>query len=285
MRLERLGALLRACLLVLGVGVVGCTPGVLEPREPTPGVPHFKVATYNIFSLMETDDPTLAAIGATDADIVCLQEVTPVWKERLRERYSAEYPYMLFREHTGASGLGVLSRYPLTGGELEFVADWHPAWHVDAQTPAGWLQVLVVHLRADFTGEGGYINSYLDVNDDHVLQAEVFTSNGAQGVPTVVLGDFNEGPNAPAVEYIESLGFRNALPLYHPGQYTWRKASVGDQLDMPIDHVLFDGWTDSLNAYVLVEGNSDHIPVVAHLEQVGEWPLRELTPDPSEALP
>src|SRR5688572_4089059 len=102
-------------IVVLSLALTACGPDVLEPRDPTPGAAHFKVATYNVLSEMSGDGATISTVGATDADVICLQEVTPEWREVLVARYSDEYPYMLFREHTGASGLGVLSRYPLSG--------------------------------------------------------------------------------------------------------------------------------------------------------------------------
>jgi endonuclease/exonuclease/phosphatase family metal-dependent hydrolase len=282
----RLGEKWRALLVASAPMLAACGPDVLEPRDPTPGVPHFKIATYNVLSTMPHDEPTVATVGATDADVLCLQEVTPEWRGVLVERYSADYPYMLFREHTGASGLAVLSRYPLAGGDLMFVADWHPAWHVNAETPAGWLQLLVVHLRAKFD-ERGYatpVESYVNWGDDHLLEAQTYVASSIEEVPTVVLGDFNEGPEDPAIEYFESLGYENALPLYHPGQFTWRYASVGDQANDAIDHVLFNRFMAPLNAYVLVRGNSDHIPVVAHLEANGEWPALTHSVSQSQAL-
>ncbi|HVJ16376.1 MAG TPA: endonuclease/exonuclease/phosphatase family protein [Polyangiaceae bacterium] len=276
--------MLRLC--VLSLGLVACGPDVLEPREPTPGVPHFKVATYNVFSEMEGDEPTLATIGATGADVICLQEVTPGWRELIVARYSDQYPYMLFKEHTGASGLGVISRYPLAGGDHLFFRQWHPAWQVSAETPAGWLQLLVIHLRAkfDLRGYDNVLVSYTNWGTDHVLETQSFVQSGIEDAPTVILGDFNEGPEDDAVEYLESIGYDNALPLYHPGQYTWRHASLGDQADDAIDHVLFNHYMAPLNAFVLVKGNSDHIPVVAHLEANGTWPALGHAASDSQAL-
>jgi endonuclease/exonuclease/phosphatase (EEP) superfamily protein YafD len=282
--------------IVLSLGLAGCGPDVLEPRAPTPGVPHFKVATYNVLGEMSDDRETIETIGDTNADVICLQEVTPEWREVLIERYSQTYPYMLFKEHTGASGLGVISRYPLSGGELMFVRRWHPAWRVNAQTPAGWLQLLVVHLRAKFDDRGyeSVVSSYANWENDHVLQTQAYVGSNLEEAPTVVLGDFNEGPTDAAVEYLESAGYENVLPLYHPGQYTWRHASVGDQANDAIDHILFNRFMDSLNAYVLVRGNSDHIPVIAHFEAVGSWPelghsvsasQARATSEPSEMSP
>jgi endonuclease/exonuclease/phosphatase (EEP) superfamily protein YafD len=76
----------------------------------------------------------------------------------------------------------------------------------------------------------------------------------------MVLGDFNDGENGDAVAYLATLGLTDALPLFHPGQFTWRHPSLANQFDEALDHVLFDEWVEPLNAYVVNQGRSDHIP-------------------------
>ncbi len=269
----------------LAAALCGCGPTPLEPRDPTPGVPHFRIATYNVLSLMAYDAETVDTVGATNADIICLQEIDTAWRDVLRDKYSSTYPYMLFRDHSGASGLAVLSKYPVSGSELLTYRDFHPAWHVNALTPAGWLQLLIVHLRAKFSDYDSPVEAYVKVDADHLQETKSFVELNVEDMPTVVLGDFNEGVDGPSVEYLESVGYTNALPLYHPGQFTWRQRSLGDQLNMTIDHVLFDHHFEPLNAYVLVRGNSDHIPVIAHLEASGPWPELDFMAQASEALP
>jgi len=268
----------------LSLAMCACGPDVLEPRDPTPGVPHFKVATYNILGISASDPATLATIGATNAEVIALQEVTDEWMVSIRQRYSADYPYMLFKPVHGAAGLGVISKYPLSGSELLFVNDWHPAWHVGAQTPAGWLQLLIVHLRSKFTGRDDPVEAYVNVDSDHLYQTQQYVAHSIEDVPTLVLGDFNEDPEGDSVRYLESMGYENVLPLYHPGQFTWHQASLGDQMDMTIDHILFNDFLESLNAYVLNRGNSDHLPVIGHFEANRPWPELDLTPSSSEAL-
>lgn len=248
---------------------LGCGERPLEPREPTPGVPHYKLVTYNI-AYFTSGDPTLSAVGETDGDVIALQEVDPEWADQLAERYVADYPYMLFRAEEGPKGLGVMSRFPIAdGGFHDAPKDWHPAWHVLVQTPSGPIQLLNVHLRALFDGSSDPVGSYFNTSNDHVNEMYLFTSACLEDVPTVVLGDFNEGVGGEAVEYLEDRGYRNALPLFHPGQPTWHAPSVANQMQMTIDHVLFDSAFEPLNAYVLDIGTSDHMPVVAHLEMPG----------------
>jgi len=267
-----------ALLLVL----VGCGERPLEPRDPTPGVPHYKVKTYNVETGRHHDKATIEAVGIDSADIVCLQESDPTWETTLRERYSGIYPYQLYRHNypnEGAADLGVLSKFPVEeSGWHPGPNGWHPAWHVRVHTPSGRIEILNVHLRSAHAGNGNLVSSYLSTKDDHRYEIGQFMGDHDwEGTPVIVLGDFNEGTDGAAVEYLEDRGFRNALPLYHPGQFTWRHDSVANQFTQTLDHILFDGHFEPLNAWVKRAGNSDHIPVVAHLEAADTWPEAPLS--------
>lgn len=263
-----------ACLLL---APIGCGEAPLEPREPTAGRAHFTIATFNVEDGKETDRATVETIGATKADLICLQETGDGWVEVIKQRYASEYPYMVF-EPGGTGGLAVLSKRRLVSRAVyPGEAGGHPSWSLFAETPAGWFSLLNVHLRSLYAAKKGLIGDYLSWGSDHVTQLESVwtTSSGEEMVrslPRMVLGDFNDGENGDAVEYLSSLGLRDALPLFHPGQYTWRHPSLANQFNEALDHVLFDRWVEPLNAYVLNQGNSDHIPVVAHFEVSTPWP-------------
>jgi endonuclease/exonuclease/phosphatase family metal-dependent hydrolase len=255
--------------------VLGCGERPLEPRDPTPGVPHWTIQTFNVEAGDHDDSATVKAVGAADADVVCLQETTPEWQAAIEERYLERYPYQLFQHNfpdPGAAGLAVLSRFPVRdGGWHPSSKGWFPGWHVLVDTPDGTFQILNVHLRSAHTGQGNIASSYLSSGSDHVEELAAFVSHCPEGTPTVVLGDFNEGVGGRAVEYLEDRGFDNALPLFHPGQHTWRKPSVANQFTQTLDHILFDGSFAPLNAWVLDIGHSDHLPVIAHLEAAHPW--------------
>jgi endonuclease/exonuclease/phosphatase family metal-dependent hydrolase len=258
---------LALCLLLLG-----CGERPLEPRDPTPGVPHFRFVTYNVHFPEARDTTTLDTVRRTHGDVICLQETDLAWSEALSVALANEYPYMLFKPLEGAAGLGVLSHFPIADlGLLPRPEGWHPAWHLVVDTPAGPVQLLNVHLRASFDGDGDPISSFLATGEDHLDEIRSFTQVLDSGAPRIVLGDFNEGVDGDAVQYLENARYRNALPLYHPGQPTWQGTSVAGALEMTVDHVLFDGWFEPLNAYIVDRGNSDHVPVVAHLEASKKW--------------
>jgi vancomycin resistance protein VanJ len=253
--------------------LVACGEAPLEPRDPTPGVAHYRFASYNVHFPEAGDRRTLDAIDEAQADVICLQEVNAEWQRSLVERFEHDYPNRLFHPLEGPDGLAFLSRYPLEDYGVYTVPEgWHPAWHVLVETPTGAVQVLNVHLRAIFDGgEGNPFASYVETQSDHRYELASYEGHLLDGVPNVILGDFNEGVDGDAIERLEDRGYRNALPLFHPGQPTWYGRSVGGQLELTIDHVLFDRAFAPLNAYVLTGGGSDHLLVVAHLEAAYDW--------------
>ena len=90
----------------------GCPERPLAPRGPSAGATHFTIQTFNVEISDDADPETIAAVGSSDADVLCLQEVTPRWQATLLERY----PYAAWHVERGqsTSGLGVLSRFPVT---------------------------------------------------------------------------------------------------------------------------------------------------------------------------
>lgn len=260
-------------LWLAGALLAGCGASPLAPRDPDPGTFHFTVETYNLNNDDAADPVTLMTIGEPGADIVCLQEITAAWRDAIDARYAAVYPHRMFKIDPGggAAGLGILSRFPIRDGGWQ-EGPWHPAWNYVVDTPSGSIAVLNTHLRNATGQNGNTIQSYLRTDEDHLYEIKVFTAQCTKVMPSLILGDFNEGTSGAAVRYLEQDGFQNILPLYHPGQPTWRyKATVGGQFEQTLDHILFDSSFEPLNAWVVNGGGSDHLPVVAHLQAAGVW--------------
>jgi endonuclease/exonuclease/phosphatase family metal-dependent hydrolase len=248
-------------------GGASCGEPPLRPRPPSEGAPHFTVMSYNVELGAEGERGSLEGFDTMDADVLCLQEVTPAAEEVLRSEYTDDYPYQLYKSKGGAGGLAALSRFPLTDDGLRTVPEgWHPAWHLEAETPAGRVQILNVHLRSLFSADTGPLRSYLSTGEDHLAEIEAFSNDCETEVPTIVLGDFNEGVNGDAVNFLEERGYLNLLPAFRPGQPTWGFRSVADQLSETIDHILINDALVPLDAWVKRHGHSDHMPVFAHVQ-------------------
>lgn len=195
--------------------------------------------------------------------MVFLQEVSPRWEEVLRERYVHIYPHMLFAPAGGAGGLGVMSRFPLEDAGFLPAVLKHPAWLVRVRAPQGDLIVLNVHLRASTRPGQNLISGLLGMSADHEAEIRAFF-RAANAEPHVVVGDFNEGADGAALEWLERQGFINSLSYYRPGEPTWR--ALGGVLRNDLDHILARGCVEPLDAWVIRSGNSDHWPVVARLD-------------------
>lgn len=257
-----------ALALAWTVGAPGCAQPPLTPRSPTPGAPQLVVTSFNVH-LHQWDDPgTVEAVGLAGADLIVLQETNPDWEQALRARYADAYPHMLFRHKGGGSGgLAVLSRSPVVDAGLRPYLDWHPAWHLQVQTKLAVVQVLAVHLRAPLNrNDDGALTALSNLGEDHRAEIKAFSVACEEELPTLVVGDFNEDPQGPAVAWLEDRGFRNALPLFRPGVETWRRRSLHGQTVETVDHVLFDDAFVPLDAWVERAGSSDHLPVTAHFE-------------------
>ncbi len=269
-RVERSYAIARQRLSRLGftLALLSTACGGVRAPRAAGRTPHLTVATYNVYFGAWKDPSTVGAILQTGADLVFLQEVNADWKRVIEARCSERYAHVLFEARGGSRGMAVLSRFPLEG--LPVVAasahGFHFAWVVQATTPLGRVQILNVHLRSPLSGPRTGLRNLLAAGDDHEEELRSFVGSLSPG-PTLVVGDFNEGPDGRAVRWLERRGFRNALPLFHPGQPTWRGRSVGGQLEMSIDHVMFDASFEPLDAHVLRAGSSDHLPLVVTLTQ------------------
>jgi endonuclease/exonuclease/phosphatase family metal-dependent hydrolase len=234
-------------------------------------VPNFTIMTFNVHKDHWNDESTVAAIGARNADIVCLQETTNEWKNVIEARYKNQYPHMLFAPREDPGGLAVLSHFNLVDRGVMAIpggdpAEWHPGWQVLAQTPGGPVQVLNVHLRAMFEGDGSFLSNFASRGKDHVYEMSLFMEGRLADVPMVVAGDFNENPTGDAVKWLEARGFQNALPIFNPEQSTWQGGSIASSVKLTIDHVMFDGAFSPLNAWAEPKVGSDHRPVIAWIE-------------------
>ena len=254
-------------LLVAAAFLAVTRPGQSSWRAPEQ-TGRVSVLSYNVLAAAAPSSETLQVIQEAGADVVCLQEVGPAVHRYLRRNLQSTHPHTLYRNAVGGyGGLAFYSRYGLrdVGYLTKAGGARFPAWIVRAQTPAGEIQILQVHLRPRVADIGGRIVGHFTIGWTHRREIKHFRAALDPKIPTIVAGDFNEGDTGLAIEFLERNGFTNALPLFDATSDTWRGSVYRVRIGVRLDHVLFSQHFECTTAGVMQGGGSDHSAVYASL--------------------
>jgi endonuclease/exonuclease/phosphatase (EEP) superfamily protein YafD len=252
-----------AFLLLASSLFVGCHS--TRRAEPPPAA-HFSVLTYNVNWGGPGADQAAEIIRQTGAEIVCLQETSPQWEQFLRGKLRQEYSFAEFRDSKErmGGGLAFLSKFP--AHEVAYIPSdtgWFDGWIVEFETPLGPVQILNVHLRPPVGDKGSWVSGYLATSDDRLAELEKFYSRKRPGIPTLVVGDFNDNQHSRAVRWLQDKGMINALSEFDSSTPTWHWRYHGVVLSRRMDHIVYSPELRCASAQVIQDGASDHFPVAA----------------------
>lgn len=227
----------------------------------------FRVMTWNVNFGLPPDEAAIAMLRDADVDIVLLQETTPAWHKALKRQLKRPFKYQRHHTHQRAGGLSVLSRFPIHSDELiANPVSWFPAQRTVIKTPTGPVQTLNVHLRPPFSDDGNVVTGYFTTKSIRGDEVDAFTAFLEPDLPAIVAGDFNEA-DGQAVARLESSGFDGALQRFDGEASTWRwPLPVVGEITGTLDHVFVDARLQTVDAWVLHAGDSDHFPVVAWVQ-------------------
>jgi len=257
MRALRTRVLAAVIFAVFALTTTGC-----QQSAPLYEGPRFSVMTYNVDRDKPGSERTLDTIAEADADVVALEETNAEWESAVRARLGGQYPHMEFRHFEKGGGLALLSKFPVAERQyIQSPAGKYPGWIVWIETPVGAVEFLVVHLHAQVDGEGHF--TLRSRAADRLAEITAYTSGMRPEVPRIVLGDFNEGETGPAVRYVKSLGFTNALPEFDHLSKTWSPTRIVKLPTRRIDHMLYSPPLKCLKSAVKGFGGSDHRAVWA----------------------
>jgi endonuclease/exonuclease/phosphatase family metal-dependent hydrolase len=247
-------------------------PGLAAASTTAPTA--LRVMTYNVY-YEKVSDETANVIRDSSAGIVCLQESTQAWEDKIRAEAGDRFPYIQFRHESYAGGSGVLSRYPIETLFYEQApASWFHGWGFVVDTPAGKIKGLNLHLRPVTGGGGGplkYLN-YFRLGSIHTREVEYLhrkleSFDPENKLPTIILGDFNESDDGRAIAWLRSRGLSNALEAFDPSSYTWHGRIYGIALSARPDHILHSSQFKTVDAGIVKDGASDHRAVMAVLSR------------------
>lgn len=278
--------LVRRGTLWLGAGVVFALGvylfgGLLLPtvKANTSDAPTVTVMTYNMLGYNERPASAIAALRESNADIIALQELNPIQAAAIDKELSVEYPHRVLVPQPRVSGMGIISRYPLTRVNASLPGRWvGPPLVVRASLDSGSTTVITFHAIPP-TGSKLLSN---DVIREREQQMQTLTNfAAAQSTPVIALGDLNATDRSEAYAVATRVfadswrsagwGFGHTFP---------GAASFGSSrpriFDVPvpkwlirIDYVFHSAGWRTLDARLGPwDGISDHRPVVAELQRL-----------------
>ena len=239
------------------------------------GATTLRVVTFNQLFVNANTDSMLAAIRATDADLVALQELAPPVAEAIQRNLKTVYPHQILAPANSVGGVGLLSRYPLepTDGVEGAGGQW-------AILQAGGQKITVINVHVHFSGISRVRSqrfgslSYFRMYDttgrlrqaNTLLEASRRINGGL-----IMMGDFNTGDREPghavlASELHDAFGETGwGFGFTFPNHKRMGPITIPIPL-VRIDYIWSRGSVVPVASYAnCANGGSDHCMVIADL--------------------
>jgi len=253
--------------------------GLFVPKSPAAraGAETLRVMTFNVLGWHDHTAPQIAVIRAQGADLVLLQELNPELASALRRELGADYPYMLLDPQTGVTGMGALSKYPLSPTSVQLPLEWVGVPQVLSMQWNGDT-VTVVNFHTSPTTLGT-LHRAGQANRQREAQAYALVDLAQRSGPLIVAGDANATPLNEPYKIISrqlldawkgaGFGLGHTFPGSDiPGSSRPRLGSWPVPMWLfRIDYIFHSSDWRALEAHIApFDGVSDHRGVVAVLE-------------------
>jgi endonuclease/exonuclease/phosphatase (EEP) superfamily protein YafD len=233
------------------------------------GGPTLRVMTTNVLGFNTQVEGLVAALRASQADIIAFQELNPLQAAAIERDLSVDYPYQVLDPQVGYSGSGVISRYPLAPTGESLPGPWIGRPHVlRVEVPGQPVTFIRFHAQSGLRR----------VADREQAAAVLAAYAAGHAGPLIVVGDLNATGLSIAHRLItrelhdaweaRGRGLGHTFPgAASPGSS--RPRIYGILVPMwliRIDYVFYSDHFSALSAEIGPwDGTSDHRPVVADL--------------------
>ena len=227
-------------------------------RGPATGVP-LSVMTANVLAGSADPETIVRLVRDQDVAVLAMQEFTPAIQSRLTAAgLDTLLPYSSVAAEYGTTGSAVYSRFPITeGGSRRNEGGFRQAYGTIRPTGAGPLAIESAHPVAPYD---------LRVLGDWRRDLADQPRPDPNGVPRILLGDFNSTLDHRALRDVIARGYRDAADANGSGLVgTWGPYSGHPLPPVTIDHVLVDRRIGVRDVQVHDVPRSDHRAVLASL--------------------
>jgi endonuclease/exonuclease/phosphatase (EEP) superfamily protein YafD len=240
---------LQVCCAALGVAQLSLVGPVVLPRS-TPAIPAgstpLRVTFVNANKDNQRTGDAIDTLMTIDTDVLAVAELTPMMADAIVA--SGRYPFAVSRPIDGTEGIGLFSRYPLTGS----VERWgvRPAVAATIDVEGAQAAIAVVHVVPPFTAP--WRNAWAP--DLATVRRELNAIDG----PTIVVGDFNATVYHPPYRAIVNDHFTDVHVRLGQGLSGSFPSGVWPAPWIRIDHALVRDTVATDIADVAIPG-SDHL--------------------------
>lgn len=250
----RLNAL-AAALLAAGAFATTLPPSALhfgsaQAAQPThdPAQPIYRLLQINLRYDNPEPNRVLSLIGQVRPDVVTLDEVSPMWAEKLT-LLKAAYPYQVIC-NPRRFGSAILSRRPFVDDGKQPCVGGYALASATVDLGGRHVQIASLHLLWPWPfGQSPQIE-------------RLAPALSALGATAILAGDFNATTWSAAVRRVAQAG---DLKLVEGVGATWIDYAFPRAMrwaGLPIDHVMTKGDVEPVSARILDEAGSDHWPVL-----------------------
>ncbi len=236
------------------------------------------VMTYNMLGFNARPEAVVAALRASAADVVTLQELNPLAAEAIQRDLAREYPYQILDPQLGVTGLGIISRYPLQSSDERLPGEtWVGTPQIATMDFAG-TAVMLLHFHPTPTNLGPRDQMNWSVRERERQARLIADFVAAHSAPLIAPVDFNANDQSVAYAIVTSVlvdswreagwGLGHTFPgADSPGSSRPRLAGVPVPMWLTrIDYIFHSRHWQATSAWLGPwDGVSDHRPVVARL--------------------
>ncbi len=220
-------------------------PAVRARRTPGAATNTFTLFFGNLLSHNPKVPAAMAAVAATDADVLVLTEFTPVMQAALVEQCGDRYPHRIEDLRPDPAGIAVWSRLPLDGVMVPLsdrpTIDAHV--HVHGTT----VRIVGIHTEPPTMRARAWSRELADIGDL------------AEGGADVVVGDFNAARWHPSFRRLLSRGWTTAHEwLGRWSTNSWANEGRAFPLFVRIDHALLRERVQPVDVTEVPLPGSDH---------------------------
>ncbi|MGC0420543.1 endonuclease/exonuclease/phosphatase family protein [Embleya sp. AB8] len=249
-------------LVALGLVVVHTLwmlPRLTAGGGPAPGGTRVRVMTANAYFGSADPARITELVLRERVDVLAVEELTPELAAGLeRAGLARELPYTAGHGESGAAGLAIYARRPLTDERLLPERTTMPMPGATVEIDGRRIRIQGVHTMPPLRGQAGKWAHDLDA-----LRREA----ERRTLPTIFLGDFNATPDNASFRALTGAGLRDAHEERGRGlARTWPMAYFhGLPPLFGLDHVLVAGGIEVASVSEHRVPHTDHAAVIAEL--------------------